>query len=70
MEIPNRHSGTIGVNVVKTIPIPQREGPVNRVANDTKSMVPQKPEPKVAPKPVVKEKLPEPDAIRIPTERR
>ncbi len=53
--------------MVKTIPIPQREGPVNRVANDTKSMVPQEPEPKVEPKPIVKEKLPEPDAIRIPT---
>jgi TonB family protein len=64
---PNRHSGSIGVNIIKSIPIPQREGPVNRVANDTKSMVPEKPEPKVAPKPVVKEKLPEPDAIRIPT---
>ena len=64
---PTRNAGTIGVSVVKTIPIPQREGPVNRVANDTKSMVPEAPEPKVAPKPVVKEKLPEPDAIKIPT---
>jgi protein TonB len=64
---PNHHSGTIGVSMVKTIPIPQREGPINRVANDTKSMVPQAPEPKPAPKPVVKEKLPDPDAIRLPS---
>ncbi len=63
---PNHHSGTIGVSVVKTVPIPQREGPVNRVANDTQATAPQKPEPKVEPKPVVKEKLPPPDAIAIP----
>jgi protein TonB len=63
---PTHHSGTIGVSVVKTIPIPQREGPVNRVANDTQSIAPQAPEPKVAPKPVVKEKVPD-DAIKIPT---
>ena len=63
---PSQHSGAIGVSMVKTIPIPQREGPVNRVANDTQSTVPQKPaEAKPVPKPVVKEKLPDPDAIRI-----
>jgi protein TonB len=64
---PIHHSGTIGVTVVKTIPIPRREGPINPVANDTKSIVPEKPEPKVAPKPVVKEKVPQPEAIPIPT---
>jgi protein TonB len=64
---PTHNSGTIGVNVVKTIPIPQREGAINRVANDTQSTVPQKPEPKVAPKPVLKEKAPPPDAIKIPS---
>ena len=65
--IPTHNSGTIGVNIVSTIPIPQREGAVNRVANDTRSIVPQKPEPVVAPKPVLKEKAPPPDAIRIPS---
>jgi TonB family protein len=64
---PTHNSGTIGVNVVKTIPIPQREGPENRVANDTQSVVPQKPQPKVEPKPVVKEKAPPPDAIKLPS---
>jgi len=63
---PSHHSGSIGVSIVKTIPIPQREGPTNRVANDTRSVVPQQPEPKVEPKPVVKEKVPEPKAIAIP----
>jgi len=64
---PTHNAGTIGVNVVKTIPIPQREGPINRVANDTKSMVPQEPEPKPVPKTVVKEKLPPVDAIPLPS---
>jgi periplasmic protein TonB len=64
---PTLHTGSIGVNMVKTIPIPRNEGITNRVANDTKSVVPEAPEPKVAPKPVVKEKLPDPAAIRIPT---
>jgi protein TonB len=63
---PEHNSGTIGVSVIKTIPIPQREGPVNRVANDTQSTVPQKPEPKVAPKPVEKPKAPPKDAILLP----
>ncbi|HEY3838450.1 MAG TPA: energy transducer TonB [Bryobacteraceae bacterium] len=62
---PTHHSGTIGVSVVKTIPIPQREGPVNRLANDSQTVAPQKPEPKPVPKPVVKEKIPV-DAIPIP----
>src|SRR5580692_2433362 len=53
---PAHNSGSIGVELVKKIPIPQREGPENRVANDTQSIVPQKPEPKPEPKPVVKEK--------------
>ncbi len=62
----NPAPGAIGVSMVKTIPIPRPEGPLNRLANDTKSIVPEAPEPKVAPKPVVKEKLPPPDAIQIP----
>jgi protein TonB len=64
---PTQHAGSIGVSMVRTIPIPQREGPINRVANQTQSIVPEAPEPKVAPKPVLKEKLPPPDAIKIPT---
>src|ERR1039457_4784210 len=64
---PTHNSGTIGVSVVKSIPIPQRAGAINRVANDTQSTVPQKPEPKAAPKPVVREKIPQPNAIRIPS---
>lgn len=62
---PAHNSGAIGVSVVKTIPIPRPEGPVNRLANDTKSVVPQRPEPKA--KAVVKEKAPPPDAIKIPS---
>ena len=62
---PNHHSGAIGVDVVKSIPIPRPEGQINRLANDTKSVLPQEPKPKVAPKPVEKVKAPPPDAIRI-----
>ena len=40
---PHASSGSVGVNMVKTIPIPRREGPVNPLANDTKSIVPQAP---------------------------
>jgi protein TonB len=54
--------GSVAVNVVKTIPIPVRSGPVNPVANDTQSRVPTPP-PKTKPKPEVK--TPEPDAIPI-----
>ncbi len=64
---PTHNSGAIGVEIVKKIPIPQRQAPENRVANDTHSNVPQEPTPKVAPKPEVKEKAPPPDAIKIPT---
>jgi periplasmic protein TonB len=42
---PRASSGSVGVNLVKTIPIPRREGPVNRLANDTTSIVPQEPAP-------------------------
>jgi protein TonB len=38
-------SGSVGVDIVKTIPIPRREGPVNPLANDTTSIVPQAPAP-------------------------
>ena len=61
---PNASSGSVGVNMVKTIPIPRREGPVNPLANDTKSIAPEEPAP-VKPKPQVK--APEPDAVPIPS---
>jgi protein TonB len=64
---PVHNAGTIGVQVVKTIPIPQREGRVNPVASDTQSTAPQAPEPKVTPKPVVKEKPVPDDAILLHT---
>jgi TonB family protein len=64
----NSHSGQVGVSLVKSIPIPQRDGRVNRIANDTQTVVPMEPQPKVTPKPVVKE-IPIPkDAIKIPTQ--
>ncbi len=57
-------SGSMGVNVVKTIPIPAKEGRVNPVANDTQSVVPQAPPKK---KEAVKAPPPDPRAIRIPS---
>jgi protein TonB len=59
-------SGSVGVSMVKTIPIPQRHAPLNPLANDTQSMVPQVPAP-VKPKPEVKE--PPVKAIEIPDKR-
>jgi periplasmic protein TonB len=53
--------GAVGVTPVKSIPMPLRDGPLNRLANDTRSQVPAeaKPEPvKAAPKA-------QPDAISI-----
>jgi len=51
----------VAVNSVKTIPLPSRQGPINPVANDTQSQVPQQPKPE--PKKQVKQ--PEPNAIPI-----
>jgi protein TonB len=56
-------SGSVGVGMVRTIPIPQRDSPRNPLANDTKSLVPEAPAP-VKPKPQVK--APPKDAIEIP----
>jgi periplasmic protein TonB len=56
--------GSVAVTAVSSIPLPQRSGPVNPVANDTESRVPEPP-PKPKPKPAVKE--PEPDAIPLPS---
>jgi TonB family protein len=44
---PNASTGSVGVDIVKSIPIPRREGPINPLANDTTSVVPQAPEPVV-----------------------
>jgi protein TonB len=63
---PHASSGSIGINVVPTIPIPRPEGPTNPLANDTKSIVPEAPAP-VKPQPQVK--APEPNAIPIPDKR-
>jgi protein TonB len=60
---PTASSGSVGVNMVKTIPIPRREGPVNHLANDTNSIVPQAP----APVKLQKQVKAEPEhAIEIP----
>jgi len=56
-------SGSVGVTMVKTIPIPHQEAPENPLANDSTSLVPQAPAP-VKPTPQVK--APEPKAIPIP----
>jgi TonB family protein len=52
--------GSVGVSAVRSIPIPGRSGPINRVANDTKSQVPDQAKPE--PKRTVKE---DPDAIGL-----
>jgi periplasmic protein TonB len=44
---PNTSTGSVGVDIVPSIPIPRREGPVNPLANDTTSVVPNAPEPVV-----------------------
>ncbi len=61
---PEESSGSVGINTVKTIPIPSREGRVNRLANDTQSIVPPPPPQK---KEVVKAPPPDPRAIPIPS---
>lgn len=54
--------GSVAVRAVAQIPLPSRSGPVNPVANDTQSRVPE-PLPKVKAKPEVKPL--EPDAIPL-----
>ncbi|MBC8165843.1 MAG: TonB C-terminal domain-containing protein [Bryobacteraceae bacterium] len=51
--------GAVGITPVNKIPLPSREGRVNRVANDTESQIP------AAPKPQPKQPQPPPDAIAI-----
>jgi protein TonB len=57
--------GAVAITPVSKIPLPAREGRVNPVANDTRSVVPAKPE-KVE---KVRVKEPDPDAIAIRTKK-
>jgi protein TonB len=54
--------GSIAVTPTATIPLPSRGGPVNPVANETDSRVP---EPPAKAKPSVAEREPDPDAVAI-----
>ena len=60
---PHASSGSVGVTMVKTIPIARREGAVNPLANDTKSIIPEAPAPVKTRKQLL---APVPDAIAIP----
>lgn len=56
-------TGSVGVTMVSSIPIPRKEAPENKLANDSESDIPQAPAPvKTAPQ----VKAPEPKAIPIP----
>ena len=61
LQNPGGGPASVSVNPVNKIPLPQRSGRVNPLANDTESSLPQiqKNEPRV------KEKDPEPDAIPL-----
>ncbi len=56
-------TGSVGVTMVSSIPIPRKDAPENPLANDSESNVPQAPAP-VKTQPQVK--VPEPKAIPIP----
>ncbi len=53
----------VPINAVKSIPLPSRSGPINPVANDNESRVPQAETPKPQPKRQVK--APDPKAVPI-----
>jgi protein TonB len=53
--------GSVAISAVKTLPLPQRSGHRNPVANESESRLP--PPPKTAPQP--RAKAPEPDAIPL-----
>lgn len=59
--------GAFMVNPVTTIPLPNRGGAENPVANDTKSQVPTPPAPKEKVKPIPKVKAPPLDAVALPS---
>lgn len=54
--------GAVAINSVKTIPLPQRQGQLNPVANHTESRIPQAPPQKVIQK---RAPLPDPNAVPI-----
>lgn len=56
-------SGAVGVDVVKSIPIPQKQAPTNPLANDSTSVVPMMPTP---PKPIKQVKVEPEKAIPLP----
>src|SRR5439155_23373744 len=55
--------GSVVVNPIASINMPSRSGPVNPLANDTKSAVPTPPD--VKPKPSPEVKAPDPKAIEL-----
>jgi protein TonB len=61
--------GGMLVNPVSSIPLPNRGGRENPVANDTQSQVPAPPPPKEKAKPIPKVKTPPPDAIPIKSDK-
>jgi protein TonB len=61
--------GGMLVNPVASIPMPNRGGPRNPVANDTQSQVPTPPTPKEKVKPIPKARAPLPDAIPLKSNR-
>lgn len=63
---PHASSGSVGVSMVRSIPIPRHEGPVNPLANDTKEIAPQEVTPVAKPRPKPEVKAPDPKAIAIP----
>jgi TonB family protein len=60
-------TGSVGIEMVKSIPIPRTEAPENPLANDSKSNVPQAPAPVQLKEQV---KVPEPAAIEIPDKKK
>jgi protein TonB len=61
--------GGVMVSPVASIPLPNRGGAENPVANDTQSQVPTPPVPKEKPKAAAKEKAPPPNAIALKSEK-
>ena len=59
---PTPSGGSVAINSVKTLPLPQRQGRTNPVANNTESRLPQAPPEKIVKK---RSPLPEPDAIPL-----
>jgi protein TonB len=61
--------GGVLVNPVASIPLPNRGGPENPVANDTQSQVPTPLAPKAKAKPAPKVKAPPPNAIALKSDK-